>query len=40
MSRIDNWDKHFSEYCLKRLLKLKPMMRKRLAEVRPCFRYQ
>ncbi|MEO0083841.1 MAG: hypothetical protein ABIK33_05625 [candidate division WOR-3 bacterium] len=32
MSRIDNWDKHFSLHCPKRLLKLKPLMRKRLAE--------
>jgi len=32
MSRIDNWNKHYKGYCPKRLLKMKPMMKKRLAK--------
>lgn len=32
MSRINNWNKHYKAYCPKRLLKMKPMMRKRLAK--------
>ncbi len=31
MSRIKNWSKNYKGYCPKRLLKLKPMMRERLA---------
>jgi len=32
MSRITNWSKNYKGYCPKRLLKLKPMMKKRLAK--------